>query len=138
MPLHHVERGQPLTVTPRSAAAACVHWPRAADAALETNEKSGGGPEAEDRETVVCHQAPAAPSQQICKRARADQSASLTALWLDCRGFIRLRRRQRLRRRALDLLPAPRVDDDAAENYFGAAATVRIGRCGELMRQNLR
>jgi len=28
------------------------HRPRAADAALETNEKSGGGPEAEDRETV--------------------------------------------------------------------------------------
>jgi len=82
----------------------------------------------------LCHQAPAAPSQQICTRARADQSASLTALWLDRLGFIRLRRRQRLRRRALDLLPAPRVDDDAAENYFSAAATVRIGRCGELMR----
>ena len=57
-----------------------VHRPRAADAALETNEKSGGGPEAEDRETVVCHQAPAAPSQQICKRARADQFAPDTAL----------------------------------------------------------
>jgi len=57
-----------------------------------------------------------------------------TALWLDRLGFIRLRHRQRLRRRALDLLPAPRMDDDAAENYFGAAATVRIGRCGELMR----
>jgi hypothetical protein len=72
-----------------------------------------------------------------CKRARADQSAISTALWLDRLGFIRLRRRQRLRRCALDLLPAPRVDDDAAENYFGAAATVRIGRCGELMRHSL-
>src|SRR5215472_7898207 len=77
------------------------------------------------------------------RRRRLNRSASArvrisppTALWLDRLGFIRLRRRQRLRRRALDLLPAPRVDDDAAENYFGAAATVRIGRCGELMRQN--
>ena len=43
-------------------------------------------------------------------------------------------RRDLLRRHAFDLLTAPRVNDDAAENYFGAAATVRIGRCGELVR----
>jgi hypothetical protein len=40
------------------------------------------------------HLAPAAPSQQICKRASADQSASSTALWLDRLDFIRLGRRQ--------------------------------------------
>jgi hypothetical protein len=76
MPLHHVERRQQLTDQrqnrPQQRA---LIWPgltvpfigRAADAALETNEKSGGGPEAEDRETEVCHQAPAAPSQQIAR-----------------------------------------------------------------------
>ena len=72
-----------------------------------------------------------------CKRARADQSASSTALWLDRLGFVRLRRRQLLRRRALDLLPAPRVDDDSTESNLHLAA-VGIGRSERLGQKNQR
>jgi len=72
-----------------------------------------------------------------CTRARSDQSASSTALSLDRLGFIRLRRRQRFWRHALDLTMPIRVDDDAREHDLRANAAVRFSVGGELGRENL-
>jgi FecR protein len=61
-------------------------------------------------------------------QARAcGSSASSTALWLDRLGFIRLRRRQRLRRRALDLAMAETGSSGQAGLRFLDASNLNVG-----------
>ena len=101
-----------------------------AGVAVETAKNNSAPPVFGSQRVAAASDHPcAAPSQQICKRARADQSApdtaGSTALWLDRLGFIRLRCRRHLsRRHALHLFATVRPDDLPAEDQSHAQAAV--------------
>src|SRR6516165_3384933 len=131
MPLHHVERGQQLTdqrqdrpqqraligrgltVPFIGRAPPMRYWKQTRNQAAVLRRKI-------ERQKCVIRRRWRRLNRSAS--ARADQSASSTALWLERLEFIRLRRRQRLRRHALDLFTASRVDDDSTENNLHVAA----------------